>query len=437
MTRLKVASGDVQAIHDGTAIYTSQPEIEKLLDQVDWPASGGALLDPGCGNGNMVVTALTRLRPAPGDMASVRRIHGIEFHKPSACEARQRCMAILMECGWNPGSAKTVAEEMITCRDYLQNPPRDTWDIVLSNPPYWRRARLPAGYRTAFDACVPKYASADMLHAYLAQITHNVAPGGIMALITSDRWLTNSGAARLREHLGADFRVSYIERLDSKSAFHRPKKRIKDSPPRVHAVSMILGSKGRLLGSEPFVVESLPAVDGVPLPDLVSIRLAPWLGPDGIFLVDAPDRVPGATTVPCVMPKGIDPANDQILEPTRWALVTGDEKPGSEVIKHLESQMARMPERGRRSQLWQPPERFDHHLPLATEGILVPRIAKTLRAVPLPAGMLPINHSLVVVVGKKLVDGAIEVKDRASGQRHDVALADAVADIGARVQALP
>ena len=48
-----------------------------------------------------------------------------------------------------------------------------------------------------------------------------------------------------------------------------------------------------------------------------------------------------------------------------------------------------------------------------------------------------IGVPLVVVVGKKLAEGAIEVKDRASGQRQDVALGDAVATISELVQALP
>jgi prolyl-tRNA synthetase len=48
-----------------------------------------------------------------------------------------------------------------------------------------------------------------------------------------------------------------------------------------------------------------------------------------------------------------------------------------------------------------------------------------------------IGVPLVVVVGKKLVDGVVEVKDRASGERTDVALADAPTVIGERVRALP
>jgi prolyl-tRNA synthetase len=48
-----------------------------------------------------------------------------------------------------------------------------------------------------------------------------------------------------------------------------------------------------------------------------------------------------------------------------------------------------------------------------------------------------IGVPLIVVVGKKLAGGSIEVKDRASGQRVDVALSDAVPAIVEQVRALP
>jgi hypothetical protein len=59
-----------------------------------------------------------------------------------------------------------------------------------------------------------------------------------------------------------------------------------------------------------------------------------------------------------------------------------------------------MSSRGRRKVRWVPPESFSHRLPLAVDAIMIPRIAKRLRAVPLPAGTLPGNHSLVVVSGR-------------------------------------
>jgi prolyl-tRNA synthetase len=48
-----------------------------------------------------------------------------------------------------------------------------------------------------------------------------------------------------------------------------------------------------------------------------------------------------------------------------------------------------------------------------------------------------IGVPLIVVVGKKLTEGAIEVKDRASGERIDVGIDDAVATITERILALP
>jgi prolyl-tRNA synthetase len=48
-----------------------------------------------------------------------------------------------------------------------------------------------------------------------------------------------------------------------------------------------------------------------------------------------------------------------------------------------------------------------------------------------------IGVPLIVVVGKKLAEGAIEVKDRASGERSDVLVDAAVATIAERVAALP
>jgi prolyl-tRNA synthetase len=44
---------------------------------------------------------------------------------------------------------------------------------------------------------------------------------------------------------------------------------------------------------------------------------------------------------------------------------------------------------------------------------------------------------VIVVVGRGLADGVIELKDRRSGDRRDIALADAVAEIGSLLATLP
>lgn len=387
----------VEIIHNGTAIYTNPPEIDKLLDQIEWPRCDDTLLDPACGDGNMIIAAIERMVFEKNDSHALRRISGIEFHEPSANAARQRVSALLIQRGWDKEQARQCAESMIETRDFLLDPPSGQWDVIIANPPYWRRARLPESYRRKLDAKIPGYARGDLLHAYLDTMLQVLDPSGRLALITSDRWLGNAGATTLRQHIGKRLKISQIQRLDAKSAFHRPKERARNTPPRVHAVAILLGHSGRPLSGNPFSIEGTESIEGVRLNDIANIRLAPWMGPDGIFLLDRPDAIPGAETLPCVMPRGIYAESDQLRPPTRWALVTTEQQPAPAVMAHFERTMKRMPARGRRTIKWLPPERIGPHFPHDEETVLVPRIAKKLRAVILPPGMLPVNHSLVVI----------------------------------------
>ena len=284
-------------------------------------------------------------------------------------------------------------------RDFLLDTPSGEWDVVLANPPYWRRQNLPAQYAAALDASLPRHACGDLLHAYLHVMLGVLAPGGSLALVTSDRWLLNSGAAGVREEVGARLGVHAIRRLDARSAFHRPKDRSRGTPPRVHAVSLVLSPGGLPIGRRPYEIDPVPDVEGVPLTDIVELRLAPWLGPDGTFTVGPGSGLPAEHLVPCVEPEDLCPETDRIGPTRRWAIVTGEDEPPKDVLDHLDATLGRMPQRGRRRIRWLPPERFDGRLPLAEEAVMIPRIARRLRAVMLPAGYLPTNHSLVVASG--------------------------------------
>jgi hypothetical protein len=56
-----------------------------------------------------------------------------------------------------------------------------------------------------------------------------------------------------------------------------------------------------------------------------------------------------------------------------------------------------MPLRGRRNVRWLPPETFAGRLPLDQDAVLVPRIAKRLAGIRLPAGRLPVIPVAAVV----------------------------------------
>lgn len=390
----------IARIHDGTACYTVAAEVEALLDAIDWPRCGGLLADPGCGSGNMVVAALARLDLPVDDIdAAIRRVRGTEFHHAAVAEARQRVSELLVMRGWRTDRAEMAAGKVVAHGDFLLDDDHPIVDIFLANPPYMRSTRLPPSYRDAMDRKVPLHARGDVLHAYLDRMATLLSPAGVMAVISSDRWLLNAGTRRLRDMLGTRFGVQGLRRLDSASAFHRPKTRARNTPPRVHAVSMVLAAGGRPLGAKPFQIDLRTHVDGVPFGELVDLRLAPYLGPDGVFMVDADSGLPGHLLVPCIEPRDICPHTGTIAPTRRWAIVTGDERPPEQVMAHLDRTLDRMPASARRKVPWLPPERFDRHLPLDHDAVLVPRIAQRLRTHILPRGHLPTNHSLVVATG--------------------------------------
>jgi tRNA1(Val) A37 N6-methylase TrmN6 len=423
----------IGVIHQATGIYTTPPEIIALLDQLDWPNQGERLLDPGAGNGGFLIAALARLDLAHDDVAeATRRVRGYEFYPGAVMEARHAVRDHLIARGWSPAAARAAAGVIVEDRDYLLSPvPVGEFDVIAANPPYWRLIHLPAEYRVEYELMVPPHARADLLFAYLHQSAEIIAAGGRIGLITADRWLLNSGAGELRRRLGARFRVAAVRRLDAKSAFYYPKRRRRDTPPRVHPVSLILtpDGDGRRLDAGPFRLEELPPVDGVPLAAIARIRLAPWLGPDGVFTVGAGSGLPAFVAGPgpglperCLVPvaEPEDITGDILRPARRWALVTSQQEPTPALLAHLDANLARVAVSARREPRWLPPETFAGRMPLDCDAVVVPRIAVRLKGVPLPAGRLAVNHQLVVISGRPVPAIIAMLNDPAVQAQADV-----------------
>lgn len=392
---------DVERIHASTGIYTVEAEISALLDRMEWPTCGNRLLDPGAGNGGFLVAALSRIRLDIDDVhTAVTRVHGYEFHPGAVSSARAAVADHLVHRGWSPDASRRAASLIVENKDFLlDDVPVGIWDRIAANPPYLRYANLPVSYRRDYDQAIAPYARPDMLYAYMDRVAQIMVTDGVMGIICADRWLLNSGSARLRATIGRRWNVIRIERLDSASSFYRPKSKRRGTPARVHPVAMVLGSgEGRPISEEAFVIDEVPSVEGPLLSSISTIRLAPWLGPDGIFLLDSKEGFDPAEVVPCYEPE--DLAGQVLGAPRRWALATSRQTPSDAVLRHLQSQLHRMPARGRQKLPWLPPETFHGRLPLDEDAVVVPRISTTLRGIRLPAGTMPVNHNLVVVSGR-------------------------------------
>jgi tRNA1(Val) A37 N6-methylase TrmN6 len=397
---------ETDALHSATALYTREAVVDTILDLARWPECGGRLLDPGAGEGAFVLAALRRLRPVRNEVTAVAsRVQAWEIHPHAANAARERITGTLLAMGWDRGHADAAASAIVIEGDLLTSTYPGPFSLIAGNPPYLRFGHLPPRFKSAYTRTVPGYARGDLLHAFLDRCTAMLGPNGRLALITADRWLFNAGAEVLRERIGATLGVAAVQRLDPTSAFFRPKRRRAGSPPRVHPVLVLLtpaDTATRQLGRAPIYPDAREQArpDVTVLGDVAKVKLAPWLGPHGVFTLDAAQAVglPGTALVPCVDTDDI--VGDVVRKPSRFALRTDREvEPHEAVLAHLLANHSRLPPRARRVPLWRSPEPWGE-LPLDYDAILVPRIARELRPVRLPARVLPINHNLTIVAPK-------------------------------------
>ncbi|MCD5327979.1 Eco57I restriction-modification methylase domain-containing protein [Chromobacterium piscinae] len=410
----------IHVLHAATAIYTAEPVVNQLLELLQWPQQANQLIDPSCGDGMFLVRALERLLAVVDvhDDQALLRIQGWEIHPQACAEARQRITTRLVLAGRSATDAAQMALAMVHNRDFLtESPTTPSWDIVAGNPPYLRWLNVPQLLRDEYRSVVPGYAAMDLLYSFLDRCTRVLRLGGRIGFVTADRWLINDQAANLRERLGQVVSISHLERLDAKTAFYRPKQRHAGTPPRVHPVAVVLASSAQQT-TQPLTRQAIyPGVDarryaGLPtLGSIARVKLAPWLGTAGVFLVDAVTAatLPAEHLVPVVDASDLE--NGQVRAASRYAIRT---KPGVQppiaIQQHLQREMSRMSNRGKRTSPWMPPESF-HHWDLDRPSLLVPRIAKSPQPYRIEAGRLPIGHNLSIVCETKTelecVEGAL------------------------------
>lgn len=399
-----IPAAALDALHKATALYTVEPVCDDLLARIGWPHADGNLLDPSAGDGMFLVRAIDKLDLPVDDLGALDRVCGWEIHPDAVESGRARITQHLIARGWTIGFAHRGARQVLTRGDFLiEGPRRAQFRFVAGNPPYIRYGRLPEAFKQLYAASLCDASRGDLLHAFLVRCSEVMTDDGVIGFVTSDRWLLNSTAAALRVELGSRVGIDHLSRLDAQTSFYRPKDRRKGSPPRIHPIEIVLrpAAESRiLLGEAPVSPDGdqVPLPEGPCLADIATIRLAPWLGPANIFVVDAEHakNLPRDHLVPAIDTDDVDPRTDELARPKRYAIRTSRGiTPPAVILEHLSREMCRMPKRGIRKTPWLPPEKLFEDL--SKPALVIPRIGKRIRTIHLPAGILPINHNLYVV----------------------------------------
>jgi hypothetical protein len=400
----------IDALHAVTCLYTRAHVVDDLLDRIQWPSGTGSLVDPSCGDGAFLVAAIRRLRPRPGDFQSASRVNGWELHPAACASARANVAEELENVDWSPQNARQVANACIHEGDFLADgPPPGSVAYLVGNPPYPRLGNLPRIFKELYRLTMPPHARGDILDMFLARCGSVMATDGAIAFVTSDRWLSNANTSALREQIGRRSGIAHLRRIDAATSFYRPKFRRAGTPPRVHPVSIVLQPMREglsPLGRAPVYPEvdspgqNPETEETVPLSSIADVRLAPWLGPKGIFWIrmdsEAARRLPPDHLVPVIRTSDLSPHEDRLASPAHVAIRTcRNTEPCGAVTRHLKETLHLMPPRGRQATWWVPPELLPPTP--SQEGLLIPRIARRLRPVPLPPGLVAIDHNFMVV----------------------------------------
>ena len=211
------------------AVYTRREVVEFMLDLAgyteDKPLGRMRLLEPSCGAGDFLLPAVQRLlKAARRDKVSARgllqAVRGVELHRETFAETRDKLLALLHEHGFARRDATALAEAWLVNADFLLQPFSTGFDFVAGNPPYVRQEMIPAPllaeYRRRFHTL---YDRADLYVPFMEKSLRLLAPDGVLAFICSDRWMKNRYGGPLREMISGGYALRFSVDMVGTEAF--------------------------------------------------------------------------------------------------------------------------------------------------------------------------------------------------------------------------
>ena len=219
-------------IEERGAIFTRREVVDFILDlagyTVDRPLHEMRLLEPSFGNGDFLIPAIERLMLAwrragcPEPIAALAEsIRGVELHRLTFVNTRERIGHFLIQEGLSHEVAHLLADKWLLYADYLLIDIGDSFDFIVGNPPYVRQELIPdvlmAEYRRRYKTI---YDRADIYIPFIERSLSLLSSVGSLVFICADRWMKNRYGAPLRGLVAAKFHLSaYIDMVGTQP-FH-------------------------------------------------------------------------------------------------------------------------------------------------------------------------------------------------------------------------
>ena len=226
--RLTVAEVKANGVH-----YTPSELAQFLADALvgslqrqSVSREGCTILDPACGDGELLLALLNAL---PVAVRTRTRVLGFDNDAAAVAEARRR----IASCG--------VADADIRCEDFLAGMPADDArqlalgfdevqrahapameraDLIISNPPYVRTQVLGGRQAGMLARQFGLTGRVDLYHAFVIAMTRALKPGGLLGLLTSNRFLSTQAGGSLRAWLLREYSLELLIDLGDTKLFN-------------------------------------------------------------------------------------------------------------------------------------------------------------------------------------------------------------------------
>src|SRR5579862_8263143 len=179
------------------------------------------ILDPACGDGELL-EAIYRM--APERTKSTITLVGVDSNRESIDGARSRLMSRGVKTEFIEGNfldliAGEQSNSLFEDEVALPSALASKADIVIANPPYVRTQILGANKAQELAKVFELNGRVDLYHAFVAAMTRQVKPHGLLGVITSNRFLSTKGGASLRELLDREYELVEIMDLGDTKLF--------------------------------------------------------------------------------------------------------------------------------------------------------------------------------------------------------------------------
>ncbi len=165
------------------------------------------VLDPACGDGELLLSAAGAAAQRGHE---VIELAGLDLDPAAIGLARGRLA----------GAGVPVS---LSVRDFIrvpdEGPPLGRFDLIITNPPYVRTQVLGTEVSRQLAARFQLHGRIDLTHAFVAVMRDLLAPGGVIALLCSNRFLSTRAGLNTRRLLGDGYLLHEVYDLGDTKLF--------------------------------------------------------------------------------------------------------------------------------------------------------------------------------------------------------------------------